>query len=177
MKKIVIALVFIAVVSSTYPVHAQFNPQTDKTKMLTVGIGFSGWGIPIFARFEAPVADNITIGGAMSYQGKSETYASYKYKHTIFGIGARGSYHFNELIELPDEWDLYAGLGLGYYFWNTKYDSGGTSIDYRGSGDGGFSIGIHVGGRYFINDKIGVNLEFGGGTVLSGGTIGATFLF
>lgn len=176
MKKIKFALILIALVSSTSLVKAQFNPYTDNTKMVTVGFGFSGWGIPIFGRFEAPVADNITVGGALSFQSKSETYASYKWKHTIFGLGGRGSYHFNELIELPSEWDVYAGLGLGYYFWNTKYDGPGSSIDYSGSGDGGFSIGIHVGGRYFFNDKIGINLEFGGGTVLSGGTIGATFL-
>jgi len=78
---------------------------------------------------------------------------------------------------LPDEWDLYGGLNLGYYIWNTKYDDiSGINVDYAGSGSGGFSIGLHVGGRYFINDKIGINLEFGGGTVLAGGTIGATFL-
>jgi outer membrane immunogenic protein len=176
MKKIVFPLLLILLFSSTTLVRAQFNPYTDKTNMITAGIGFSGWGIPIFGRFEAPVADNITVGGSLSFQTKSETFSSFKYKHTIFGIGGRGDYHFNELIELPDEWDLYAGLGIGYYFWNTKYDGPGTTIDYGGSGSGGFSIGIHVGGRYFFNDRIGANLEFGGGTVLSGGTVGVTFL-
>ena len=177
MKKILFAFILIVLVSSTSLVKAQFNPYTDRTNMVTVGIGFSGWGIPIFGRFEAPVADNITVGGGISYQGYSESSAGYKYQHSIFGITGRGDYHFNELIELPDPWDLYAGLGLGYYFWNTTYKGGGTTIDYSGSGDGGFSLGIHVGGRYFFNDKIGINLEFGGGTVLSGGTLGATFLF
>lgn len=175
MKKITLAIILIVLVSSTSLVKAQFNPYTDKTNMITAGIGFSGWGIPIFARFEAPVADNITVGGALSFQTKTETWSAYKYTHNIFGIGARGSYHFNELIEIPNEWDLYAGLGLGYYIWNVK-SKDSTGIDYAGSGDGGFSIGIHVGGRYFFNDKIGINLEFGGGTVLAGGTLGVTFL-
>jgi len=176
MKKIILSLILIVLISSTTLVKAQFNPYTDKTNMVTVGIGFSGWGIPIFGRFEVPVADNITVGGGLSYQGYSESYSGFKWKHSIFGITGRGDYHFNELIELPDPWDLYAGLGLGYYIWNTNYDGTGTAFDYSGSGSGGFSIGIHVGGRYFINDKIGINLEFGGGTVLSGGTVGVTFL-
>jgi len=178
MKKIYITFVLATFILSTTLTKAQFNPYPDKTNMLTVGVGITGWGIPIFARFEAPVTDNITIGGGISYQGKSETFSGFKWKHTIFGLGVRGSYHFNELIELPDEWDLYAGLNLGYYIWNTNFDdTTGSGIDYTGSGSGGFSIGLHVGGRYFVNDNIGINLEFGGGTVLSGGTLGATFLF
>ncbi len=176
MKKIILTLVLIAFVFFVTDVNAQFNPYPDKAKMLTVGIGVTGWGIPLFARFEAPVADNITVGGGISYQGKSESFGSFKWKHTIFGLGVRGSYHFNELIVLPDEWDLYGGLNLGYYIWNTKSE-GSIGIDYSGSGSGGFSIGLHVGGRYFINENIGINLEFGGGTVLAGGTLGATFIF
>jgi outer membrane immunogenic protein len=175
MKKILLTVLFIALLFSTSLVRAQFNPYSGPAKMITVGIGFSGWGIPIFGRFETGVAENISVGGGISYQGYSETYTGVKWRHSIFGITGRGSYHFNELIELPDEWDLYAGLGLGYYIWNTDYDGPGTSFDYGGSGSGGFSIGIHVGGRYFINEKIGINVEFGGGTVLSGGTVGVTF--
>lgn len=178
MKKILFSGLMIAMaIFCANSVKAQFNPYADNVKMLTAGVGFSGWGVPIFARFVAPVADNITVGGGLSYQSKGENYFGYKWRHTIVGINARGNYHFNELLEIDDKWDVYAGLGLGYYIWNTKYDdNSGVTIDYSGSGNGGFSLGIHVGGRYFINDKIGVNVEFGGGTVLSGGTIGATFL-
>ncbi len=166
------ALVMLFSVSS----YAQFNPYANGVHMLTAGIGFSGWGVPIFARYEAPVADNITVGGSLSFQTKSENYASYKWKHTIFGIGARGSYHFNEVLEVNDEWDFYAGVGLGYYAWNTKYDGNGTSVSYGGSGNGGVSLGVHLGGRYFVKDNLAINLEVGGGNVLSGGTIGVTFL-
>lgn len=175
MKKILLTVFLIALISSTSLVRAQFNPYSGPAKLITVGIGFSGWGIPIFGRFETGIAENISVGGGISYQGYNETYTGVKWHHSVFGLNARGSYHFNELIELPDEWDLYAGLNLGYYFWNTNYEGPGTSFDYSGSGSGGFSIGIHVGGRYFINEKIGVNVEFGGGNVLSGGTVGVTF--
>ena len=178
MKTLKFVMATVAVVMSVQIANAQFNPFNDNTKMLTVGIGATGWGIPIFARFEVPVYDNITVGGALSYQSKGENFGTSKWRHTIFGIGARGNYHFNELAELDDKWDLYAGLGLGYYIWNTNLkDDDLGSINYGGSGSGGFSVGIHVGGRYFVKDNIGINLELGGGTVLAGATIGATFLF
>src|SRR5690606_16681170 len=98
-----------------------------------------------------------------------------KWKNNIFGLNARGSYHFNELLNAPDEWDFFAGASLGYYFWNVSYEGSGSYV-YPGSGSGGFSLGAHVGGRYFISDKIGITLEVGGGTVLAGGTLGVTFL-
>jgi hypothetical protein len=144
--------------------------------LLSVGVGASGWGIPVFVRYEHPVADNITVGGALSFQTKSENWSSYKYRHTITGLNARGSYHFNELLDAPSEWDFYAGASLGYYIWNTKYDGPGSSFSYSGSGSGGFNIGAHVGATYFFNERLGATLELGGGSVLAGGTIGVTFL-
>ncbi len=154
---------------------AQFEPYTESAKMLTAGVGFSGWGIPLFVRYEHPVKENITVGGGLSYQSTSETFGTEKWKHSIFGVIARGSYHFNTLLKANDSWDFYAGLGLGYYFWDTSFD-GISGLDYSGSGSGGFSLGLHVGGRYFFNDNFSINLELGGGTVQGGGTLGATFM-
>ncbi len=179
MKKvsIVFALAFIFYAAVPQQASAQFNPFTDNTKMITAGFGFTGWGVPIFARFEAPVYDNVTVGGDISYQGDKETISGLKYKHRIFGIVVRGDYHFNELLELPSEWDVYAGLGIGYYSWKSELYDSPLDIDYPGSANGGFSVGVHVGGRYFFKDNLGVNLEFGGGNVLAGGTVGVTYLF
>lgn len=176
MKNKIFVSVFILFFMVATNSFAQFNPYTDNTKLVTVGVGASGWGIPVFVRYEMPVADNITVGGDFSFQSKSEKYASYKWNHTIVGLNGRGSYHFNELLNASDEWDFYAGATLGYYIWNTKYDGSG-SFDYTGSGSGGFSLGAHVGARYFVNENLGITAEAGGGSVLAGGTIGVTFLF
>lgn len=167
---------FIALIFSN-KTQAQYNPYDDGSKIFTVGIGATGWGIPIFGRLEVPVADNITVGGNVSYQSYSEKYSSYKWRHTIIGFGVLGNYHFNELFQISDEWDVYGGATLGYYVWNTKYDDNGSSFDYSGSGDGGFSLGLQIGGRYFFKDNMAVNLELGGGTVLSNGTVGLSILF
>lgn len=168
-----VLILFVMFTTSSY---AQFNPYSEGNGLLSAGVGASSWGIPLFVRYEHPVADNITVGGAFSFQSKSQNFMSYKWRHTITGLNARGSYHFNELLNVPDEWDFYGGASLGYFIWNTKFDGTGTSIVYTGSGSGGFSLGGHVGARYFLNEKIGVVLELGGGTVLAGGTVGVTFL-
>lgn len=114
-------LLSVLVLIALYPSNsfAQFNPYADDAKMITAGFGFSGWGIPIFARYEHPVADNITVGGAFSYQSDSESYVYGKWKHTIIGFNGRGSYHFNELLNVDDVWDFYAGPTIGFYSWKT----------------------------------------------------------
>lgn len=191
MKNKLILTCFTLVMLFSTSSYAQFNPYANGVNMLTAGIGFSNWGLPIFARFEAPVADNITVGGGLSYQTKTDTYGSSKWKTTLFGINARGSYHFNELLEVNDDWDFYAGVTLGYIVANGKWTDGGnfnindsnarvastTSTSGIGFGSGGIGFGVHLGARYFINESFGINLEVGGGSQLSGGTLGATFLF
>lgn len=179
MKKNILpfALAFLMLLSISPQSKAQFDPYTDVGIMVTAGVGFSGWGIPIFGRVETGVTENISVGGTLSFQSDSENFGFGSYKHTIFGINARGSYHFNELLQITNSFDVYSGLSLGYFVWNTKSDIPGVPDGtYTGSGAGGFSIGIHVGGRYLINEKIAVGVEFGGGNVLSGGTVGVTFM-
>lgn len=129
-------------------------------KFLNVGIGLGGYGgivygggaIAFGASFEAGVAPNITVGGVASYRPYSG-YGSY------YSIGARGSYHFNELINLAnDKVDLYGGLGLIYsgWTWNESY------VGFRNS-YGGVGFGGHIGGRYFFSDKLGGFAEVGFG--------------
>ncbi len=168
-KLMILSVVLFTLLSTNS--FAQFNPYSDDAKMLTAGIGASGWGIPIFVRYELPVADNITVGGALSYQSKGYSSGGYNWRISYFGISARGSYHFNELLEVNDSWDLYAGAGLGYYFGNVSGDD-----FFTGTHSGGVGIGIHVGARYFVNEKIGINVDVGGGSLFGGGTVGVTFM-
>ena len=151
-----------------------FEPKANGQALLTVGVGASAWGIPFFGRIEVPVSENVTVGGGASFQSNRERLLGNAWTHTIIGFNGRGSYHFNTLIGLPPEWDLYAGASISYFIWNTRYN-GDISRNYTGLGTGGVSVGAHVGGRYFFKENIAVNLEFGGGNVLSAGTIGATF--
>lgn len=133
---------------------------------LNAGFATSGWDNPIYFGADYGLQNNFTIGAEVSYQ----TYKSFGIKSTIIGLQANGNYHFNEILELPSEWDLYGGLSLNYYYWNTDIDGGLDFVD-----DESFGLGAQIGGRYFFNDKFGINLEVGGGNATSGGKIGVTY--
>jgi hypothetical protein len=68
-------------------------------------------------------------------------------------------------LKIPRNWDLYAGMNIGYYVWSSPYD-------YYGNYRTGLRPGIQVGGRYYFTDKVGLNLEFGSGIAFSGGKFG-----
>ena len=74
------------------------------------------------------------------------------------------------MLNIPSNWDFYAGLNVGFYSWSSPNG-------YPGDGDSGVGLGIQIGGRYFITDKFGLNLEVGGGNAFSGGKFGVTFIF
>ena len=170
MKNKIFIAAFIVFLMFSVSSYAQYNPFSEDAKLVTVGVGASGWGIPIFLRYEQAVADNITVGGDLSYQSKSYTYWTYTY----YGISARGSYHLNEIFDAPDEWDFYAGVSAGFYFFKGSSKSGYT---YPYSGSGRPNISGHAGARYFINDNLAINAELGGGSAFSGATVGVTFVF
>nr|WP_293839451.1 hypothetical protein [uncultured Arsenicibacter sp.] len=158
MKKILATVLFIFALAASQQSYGQLA--VDKgTKFLNAGIGLGGWGgigygggIGLGASLEFGVAKNITVGAIGAFRGYSG-YGSY------FSIGARGSYHFNEILNISDEKvDLYAGLGLIYSAWTWNSSYAGIRGTY-----GGVGLGGHVGGRYFFKEKLGVFAEAGFG--------------
>ena len=139
-------------------------------KQLNAGLGFSGWGVPLYAGFDYGIYDDITIGGELSFRSYHDNFSGLKYKHSIIGLSANGNYHFNTLLDIPREWDFYAGLSLGYFIWV-------SSSDYAGTGGSGFGLGAQVGGRYFFKNNFGVNLELAIGNSVTGGKAGITYIF
>ena len=141
---------------------AQYVPDKG-SKLLNAGVGLGGYGlgvgyssgVALGASLEFGVVKNITVGGFADYRrlsfngltGVNGDGVSYFY------IGARGSYHFNELLSLStDKADLYAGIGLGYL---------GVSGTYYYGGVGGIFFPIHLGGRYFFSENVGAFAELG----------------
>jgi len=157
MKKIV--LTFVIVITASL-LSAQ-NPIDKGQLQLNAGFGFSSWGIPIYAGLDYGVHKDITVGGELSFRTYNDNFGGNKYNHTIFSISGNGNYHFNTLLNIPSNWDVYAGLNLGFYFWN-------SSSDYPGDQTSGVGLGLQVGGRYYFNEKWGINLELGGGTIGAG---------
>jgi len=158
--------IFIALVSLTaWGAFAQ-SPLEKGRWQLNAGLGTSGWGTPVYLGFDYGAHRDITIGIEGSYQ--SHDYGA-NYSSSILGLGVNGNYHFNRVLDIPSDWDLYAGLGVTYYNWNysdKKYkDSNATDI----------GLGAQIGGRYFFTKRFGINLELGGGNATNGAKIGITY--
>lgn len=136
-----------------------------RTSYLNGGIGLAsywGGGIPIGVSFETTIMDNVSVGGSIDYAHYGRNYGGYKWNYNFIYAGARGSYHFGELLETGDKFDPYAGISLGFRYASYK-DSYGYSNDYYNPYNSGLYLGIHVGGRYYFTDKIGGFAEVGYG--------------
>lgn len=137
MKKIIFLFAFIMTVGAS-------NVFGQAQKQLNFGlIGLS---------YDIPVATDIAV----------TPFASTDFDINYLIIGVKGSYYFDNLISLPEPWDLYAGANAGYGLGIN--DGNGNDLD----------IGLQVGGRWFWNDKWGIYLEFGGGKLGNTGGLGIT---
>lgn len=168
MKKLIL-ICSILLFSINNNVKAQ-NPIQVGQMQLNAGFGLSNYGLPIYVGLDYGVHPDITVGGDISFRSYNESYYGTKYGHTIFGFSANGNYHFNTLIGIPDNFDFYAGANIGFLMWNSPSGYGGGSTS-------GLRIGFQLGGRYYFNEKFGVNLEFGAGNTFSDGKIGVSVRF
>jgi len=128
--------------------NAQTFQKGDVVVNAGIGLGTTyswagGLGLPIGAGLEYGVSNldvgSIGVGGDFGYVSGSGL--------SILYIGGRGTYHFNELLDVDnDKLDVYGGLGIYY-----------RSFNYNGYGT--FSNGIigsfDVGARYYFSDNIG----------------------
>lgn len=162
MKK---AFLFLSFVALSFVANAQAIGSGES--QVNAGVGLSGWGVPVYANYEYGFSDVISGGVEGSYRSFNEKYVGDSYKYSVLGIGAFANYHVNDLLGVPAPWDVYAGATLGYY-------SVSVDTDYDGAIGSGLSFGGQVGARYYFSDKMGVNLEFNGGSVVTGGKLGIT---
>jgi len=144
------------------------NSLPKGSSQLNLGVGISGWGVPIYIGMDFGVSNDITLGGELSFRSYRERWQSNRYRHSIIGISGNANYHFNRVLNIPDNFDFYAGLNLGFYVWSSP-------DNYDGNKNSGVGLGGQVGGRYFFTDRVGINLEFGGGNAFAGGKFGLTF--
>jgi len=163
MKKTITTFILVLAVAFA---HSQ-SPLPKGSKQVNFGLGFSSHGIPIYGGMDFAVHDNVSVGFDLSYRG----YNNNEYKHSIFGIAGRVDYHWNKLLNIPANWDFYAGANIGFSIWSEPDDN------YHGDDYSGLGLGIQVGGRYYFNDNWGINLELGGGNRMSGGRIGMSYKF
>lgn len=143
------------------------SPIPRGSKQLNLGVGLTSRGIPFYIGFDAGARHDLSFGAEASFRYYNEKWKNHFYRHSIIGISGNGNYHFNRVFSMPSNWDLYAGLNLGFYVWN--YAPG-----YDGRGTSGLGMGAQFGGRYYFSSKAGINLEFGSNNAFSGGKVGIT---
>jgi len=165
MKKLFLTIAFI----STCGLAMAQSPLALGKTQLNFGVGFSGYGIPLYLGLDVSVHKDITLGGELSFRAYHDDYNGNNYSHSILGYSANGNYHFNSLMSIRRKWDFYAGLNLGFYTWTSPSDYPGVSHT------SGLGLGAQIGGRYYFSEKGAINLEIGGGSLVSGGKIGLTF--
>jgi hypothetical protein len=163
MKKQLLTLMLLIAASAAF---AQ-GPISKGQTQLNVGVGLSSWGVPVYIGFDHGVHQDITLGAELSFRSYNDKWLDNKYRHSVIGILGNANYHFNTILNIASDWDFYAGLNLGFYSWNSPND-------YEGTHTSGLGLGAQIGGRYYFNDNLGLNLEFGGGNAFSGGKFGLT---
>jgi hypothetical protein len=161
MKKILFLMSFLmisvityaqAVDSASYPVGKA--PLNKGDKQINFGLGLDTDGLPIYAQLDFAVSPDITVSPMAALT------AGNAYSFTT--IGVHSDYHFNSLLDIPSNWDFYAGVNLGFRFYMSSH-----------SGTGPLDLGLQIGGRYYWNNQWGINLEFGGGAGF-GGRVGVS---
>lgn len=141
--------------------------------LINLGVGLSNYGIPVYAGLEGYIHPDFTLGGVVSHRRYGTDWSKYRYDFSITTVSAIGNYHFNRVFHIPHNWDLYAGANIGYSIASYDRPIGAPEYSYRRYD--GLSAGLQVGGRYYFTNGFGLNLEVGGGNVLSDARFGVTF--
>ncbi len=160
MKKLIIA--FVALLLSSGSLFSQYALPKGSAQ-LNAGFGLEEYGLPIYIGFDYGVHKDISIGAEVSFRN----YNQYGFKYNIIGISGNFNYHLNYLLGLSRDWDIYAGVNLGYFYYNYP-------DDWNSSKSSPLGLRGQLGFRYYFTPKFGINLEFGGGNAFNGGKLGAT---
>jgi outer membrane immunogenic protein len=170
MKKINFSICFVVIITSSAVAQGTLG---KGGKQLNAGLGISTFGVPVYLGADFGISESISIGPRISYRKNTEKYFGNKYSQSLTVIAFNGNYHFNQLLKLPNAWNVYAGITLGYYSWSDVKWNNSSTAGFGGEGSG-LGFDVQVGARYFFNENFGINLELGGGTG-SGGIIGITY--
>jgi len=182
MKKVLKIFALSLVLALTVPaVNAQLFDEGDI--ILSFGLGLGSTYYPLGSHYKTTIPPvfvtgdyclredlgpgNLGVGGYLGFSGYrwDESFSDYWIKYNTFIIGARGTYHF---VDLVDKLDLYGGLLLGAEIVSHRDN---FDLDYYDNyNSSGVAYSLFAGARYFFTDNIAVMGELGYGiAVLSFG--------
>jgi hypothetical protein len=142
MKKVLFIVVLSFLFSGLYAQGGGVAPLAKGEKQLNFGLGFSGRGLPVYVSMDFALHKDITL--------TPEVHVRVPFPGQSFSVGAivKADYHWNYLIGIPSNWDFYAGARAGFNFGSNPFPE----------------LGIQVGGRWYWDEKWGLNVEIAGGT-------------
>lgn len=178
MKKVMYVFLICVAMALTVPVsnvNAQLFDEGDIVLSAGFGLGSTyvgGWNSyykisvpPVFIAGDYCLREdlgpgNLGVGGIMAFSSyKYEPDPDWGWKYSVFMIGARGSYHFTDLV---DNLDLYGGVVIGGQIVTDKeygnypgygYSANSSSVLYD----------LFAGARYYFADNLAVMGELGYG--------------
>lgn len=170
MKRNLLFTALLIVMGSSLAMAQSKQAFNNGDNLLNVGIGI---GSPYFGAgysaslpinptvsFEHGITDAISVGATASYASSKYNYnlvgTPYSYKETATYLGVRGSYHFNELLQIPEQFDVYGGATAGYVIVSVSDSQG-----YSASAASGAGFGVFAGGKYYFASNIAVYAEAG----------------
>lgn len=89
---------------------------------------------------------------------------------SVYGLGVNGNYHF---LDPSDDFDIYAGLSVGYNIARRrKLDGPGV---WTTNSEGWPFVGVQVGGRVKLDNGVVLHGEIGGGNFAAALRVGVSF--
>lgn len=158
---------------------AAFGQRVQKGDVqLNAGIAADRYAnsVAFYAGLDYGIHPDITIGAEARFGGKDEKYNGYDYDYRWFGIGVNGNYHFNTLLDIPNKYDVYAGVTVGYNSFNYNYGNGWNN-SWADPHKAGAGVSAQVGARYYFTDNFGLNAEANAGSLFNGGKFGISYKF
>lgn len=196
-KKILLTILYLGLMN--YDAHAQSETTTKDDlfgKGFNIGVGTGyyrhliGTTFPLFTcNYEFSFTKKITLApfiGTYSHTQAGGYYnqRTYLVTETTVPIGVKGYYYFNRHLHAESKWDFYGAASLILNLRNISWEpgfQGDKSIFPRESrgpwlwetifGTQLLNIGLHIGCRYHLNDKIGIFIDLS----TSVSTVGITF--
>ncbi len=164
MRRISFLIVFIllSVLANAQKGQKQFN----------AGLGFANNTIPVYFGFDYWVHEDVSIGVEVGWRRDKWRANNIYYYQDMWSFSFNSNYHFSRLLKIPNKFDPYAGLNVGFYRWEEDNDP-----NWDSSHTSGLGLGAQIGFRFFFNDHVGIGLEFMGGNKISDGKIGVSIRF
>ena len=172
--KVLILSLILALSLPLAPMNAQIFDKGDVVLSFGLGLGATyytgGWGYkttvpPIFVAGDYCLREdlgpgNLGVGGYLGYSAyKYDYYDDWGVKYNTLIFGARGTYHFTDLV---DKLDLYGGMMLGAEIVSNKEYGDWEGANYSANSSG-VAFDIFAGARYYFTDSFGVMGELGYG--------------